>query len=268
MAGGSACQFWPSEEASSVIFPFKDDDRLLVRPAFVTGVFIFFNVAVFLLQLYAPNLVYGFGAVPYELTKGVDLKGDVLLKTNEVISHFPGPGVIQLTTITSLFLHGGWLHLGGNLVYLYIFGDNVEHRFGSGLFIIVYLVCGIVAAVTQVALAPLSLIPIIGASGAVSGVMGAYLALFPRNRVVCLFVFRVISLPAAVVLLGWLLLQVVSGYLERGGVGGGGVAYGAHVGGFVAGLLLGVVARMVLKEEPETELGKRLKADDKVKRLW
>ena len=139
------------------------------------------------------------------------------------------------------------------MLYLWIFGDNVEHRFGSFWFVLFYLASGLVATLAQVILGPDSVIPNLGASGAISGVMGAYLVLFPKNRVNAVFLVRMVSVPAVVVLGMWIAMQLFSGW---GTVGQnsqtGGVAYAAHIGGFVAGVVFGLIARLILKEEPDT----------------
>ena len=145
------------------------------------------------------------------------------------------------TIFTSMFLHGGWLHLGGNMLYLWIFGDNVEDSMGRIKFIIFYFLCGITAALAQAAINPSSAIPMVGASGGIAGVLGAYLVLHPKAAVRCLMIiivfFRFINLPAWLVLGGWIGLQFAAApqaFEETGG----GVAYMAHIGGFVAGVVL------------------------------
>jgi membrane associated rhomboid family serine protease len=142
--------------------------------------------------------------------------------------------------VTSQFLHGGWLHLAGNMLFLWIFGDNMEEEWGHGRFLIFYLFCGAVAAVLQYIAAPLSQIPMVGASGAIAGVLGGYLLMFPRARVDVLFFFlvffRIIALPAWVMLGVWFVLQVVGGLVSPADQGG--VAFWAHAGGFAAGLVL------------------------------
>lgn len=156
-----------------------------------------------------------------------------------------------LTLVTSMFLHGGLLHLGGNLLYLWIFADNVEDVLGHGRFLAFYLACGVAAALLQGALSPASTIPTLGASGAIAGVLGAYFVLFPRARVVTivpLFVlFPLVEVPAGLYLLFWFLFQFWMGgrSLATGAAGAaqGGVAWWAHVGGFVAGLLFLLVLR-------------------------
>ena len=152
------------------------------------------------------------------------------------------------TLITSLFLHGGWLHVGGNMLYLWIFGDNVEDRLGHVRFLFFYLLCGVAASFTHILANPASTVPTIGASGAIAGVLGAYFLLYPRSRVLTLvplgFYLQVMQLPAFLFLGFWFLMQFIVGAasLSASG-GGGGVAWWAHVGGFVAGALLQLVFR-------------------------
>ena len=169
-----------------------------------------------------------------------------------------------------MFMHGGWMHLGGNLLFLYIFGDNVEHRFGSLRFLLLYFVSGLVASLAQVFVDAESVIPTLGASGAISGVMGAYLVLFPHNRVYAvLLFFLIISVPAYVVLVAWAVMQFFSGIGSISEVGQtGGVAYAAHIGGFVAGVLIALVMRSRLKEEPESGMRASYRRDPKDRRLW
>jgi membrane associated rhomboid family serine protease len=191
-----------------------------------------------------------------EIVKGVDLVDTVGVRAGpEVVEipQAPGPVPIYLTLLTAMFMHGGWGHLGGNMLYLWIFGDNVEHRFGSLRFLIFYLASGLAATIAQIAVAPLSVIPNLGASGAISGVLGAYLVLFPRNQVMAVFLFRIVSIPAVFVLGLWAVTQFFAGMGSLGNAGvTGGVAYAAHIGGFIAGVVAGVVARIMLKTEPQT----------------
>lgn len=149
-----------------------------------------------------------------------------------------------LPLLTSMFLHGGWLHLGGNMLYLWVFGDNIEDKLGHGRYLVFYLLCGLAATVLHIVVAPMSEVPTVGASGAISGVLGAYVLLFPRARVVTLipiFVFlQITELPALVVLGFWFVLQFFNGLISLGyeTAGMGGVAWWAHIGGFVSGLVL------------------------------
>jgi len=143
-----------------------------------------------------------------------------------------------------MFMHAGWLHLGSNMLYLWIFGDNVEDRFGHFKFIIFYLICGIAATFSQFAASPGSTVPMLGASGAIAGVLAAYVVMFPSRNVRVLMGLWVIRLPALVVIGAWFILQLLSGYSLLGGSGdAGGVAYLAHVGGFAVGFLLTFVFR-------------------------
>jgi membrane associated rhomboid family serine protease len=153
--------------------------------------------------------------------------------------------VNYLTPLTSMFLHGGWAHLLGNALFLWIFGNNVEDSMGRMRFLVFYLVCGLVAAAAQVIAAPASPVPMVGASGAISGVMGAYLVLYPHARVNMLFIFvvivRIIAVPAWMLLLYWFALQAIAALPQVSGARQaveGGVAVMAHVGGFVAGVVL------------------------------
>jgi membrane associated rhomboid family serine protease len=145
-----------------------------------------------------------------------------------------------ITIFTSMFMHAGWLHLGGNMLYLIIFGDNVEDRFGHMKFLLFYVLCGIIAMTAQYIVAPMVNIPNLGASGAIAGVLGAYLVLFPRRRVRVLLGAGIVHLPALVVIGGWILLQLLSGMgsVTSATAAAGGVAYMAHIGGFFGGLVL------------------------------
>jgi membrane associated rhomboid family serine protease len=154
-----------------------------------------------------------------------------------------------LNVFTSMFIHGGFLHIAGNMLYLWIFGDNVEDRMGHGRFLVFYLLCGVAAALAQTITAPNSTVPMIGASGAIAGVMGAYFVLYPKSRIVALvplfFFFQIIEVPAIFFLGIWFLMKFLSGVgsiaQATRGAPGGGVAFWAHVAGFVAGIT-GVVA--------------------------
>ncbi len=173
---------------------------------------------------------------------------DAIMHYGFIPAHFFGYEMAQnspplpasITIFTSMFLHGGWMHLIGNMLYLWIFADNVEESMGWGKFIVFYGLCGCAAAVLQAIIAPSSPIPMIGASGAIAGVLGAYLILYPRANIRCLvgifIFFRLINVPAFLVLGGWFFLQ----FLNLGAMDGqsGGVAYFAHIGGFIAGVLL------------------------------
>jgi len=151
------------------------------------------------------------------------------------------PQTAWLTIYTSMFLHGGWFHILSNMWVLFIFGDNVEDRMGGGRYLLFYLLSGTAAALLQSFLLSASRVPMIGASGAIAGVLGAYLLLYPRARIASLvpilFIFTIIDIPAPIFLLFWFVSQLFSGWLSLGGAGGSGVAWFAHVGGFVFGIM-------------------------------
>jgi membrane associated rhomboid family serine protease len=188
--------------------------------------------------------VCNLGLVPGEIT-GRARVGSGIPIAEGVACLVDAEPINLLTPITSMFLHGGWMHLGGNALYLWVFGNNVEDSMGRGRFLVFYLLCGLAAAAAQVAVNPASPVPMVGASGAVSGVLGAYLLLYPRVRVrvlVILFVFvTIVNLPAFMVLLLWIGTQLLSGLPQLSQVNrdvSAGVAFWAHIGGFVAGAVL------------------------------
>ena len=211
------------------MIPLRDDNPSRTFP-FVTLLLIGANVAVFLYEIsLAPGalqrFILSYGAIPAAL-----LSGKGALPESSSIS--------WLTLVTSMFLHGGIMHLAGNMLYLWIFGDNVEDRMGPARFLVFYLVCGIAAALIQILVRPQSTAPLVGASGAIAGILGAYALLFPGARVhtlVFLFIFvRFIEMPALVLLGVWFLLQLLSAPASQGA----GVAFFAHIGGFLTGMLL------------------------------
>ena len=213
------------------MIPYKDDNPSRTFPA-VNILLIVVNVAVFLFfRLQGARLfeaaVIQFGMIPVEFWSGRNLPHSLGLSP-------------YLTLLTSMFMHGGLLHVAGNMLYLWIFGDNVEDFFGHFRYLFFYLACGLVAAFTQLVFNPGSHLPMVGASGAIAGVLGAYLVLYPRARVHALaFVFffvTTITVPASLMLVFWFVLQVLSS-LPATAVQAGGVAYYAHIGGFVAGYL-------------------------------
>ena len=213
------------------MIPFKDNIPTRTTPV-VTIIFIVLNCVVHLYQQLLPlednvALVHLLGVVPARVT--------------DIPSwFFPGLQNPALSMVGSMFMHGGWLHLGGNMLYLWIFGNNVEDAMGHVRFVAFYLLCGIAAAVAQVAGAPGSTIPMVGASGAVSGILGAYLILHPFARVhtliIIIFFIRVIELPAMIVLGFWFMLQIINSLAAPAGAAG--VAWNAHIGGFIVGLAL------------------------------
>ena len=257
-----------------MLFPIKDDDRALYGPAYVTWTFIILNILVFVVfQGIGANEVftYGWSVIPLEIITGTDLVAPATITLGNqpfTVPQAPGPYPIYLTILSAMFMHGGLMHIGGNLLYLWIFGDNVEHRFGHVAFLGFYIVSGIVATFAQIALDPDSVIPNLGASGAISGVLGAYLVLFPRNRVHAIFFFRVVAIPAVIALGLWIALQLFSGYGSLGMEQAGGVAYGAHIGGFFAGVVMALVLRFIIPERKTSVLARSMAADPRLRRWW
>lgn len=207
------------------------DDNPTERPPIVTIAFIIVCAIVFLYQASLPRepgelFVYQYGAIPSVLFGHADLPAEAVA--------IPA----AFTLFTSMFLHGGWMHLVGNMLYLWIFGNNIEDVMGHARFVIFYLACGVLAALSHAVTDLSSQIPMVGASGAISGVLGAYLLLFPRAHVLVLIPGIGITRVAAGFVLGmWFFTQLVSGGLSMGAPGGG-VAFFAHIGGFVAGMAL------------------------------
>jgi len=192
------------------------------------------NLLVFFNQLFTGTdvNVYRYGIIPYEITHFTEISQNPAFQT---------PFANILTLFTSMFIHGGFLHIASNMLFLWIFGDNVEELMGSWRFILFYLLAGIVAAFTQIIIAPSSTIPMVGASGAIAGILGAYFLKFPRAKVKVLIIFfffiQVVSVPAVIVLGIWFLMQIISGVTSLGALDMGGTAWFAHIGGFVAGLI-------------------------------
>jgi len=179
----------------------------------------------------------------YELQLGRQALQGFIFKWGLIPAQFlNAPENLWLTVLTSMFLHGGWFHILSNMWVLFIFGDNVEARMGGIRYLIFYLLCGTFAALLQSYVLPASQVPMIGASGAVAGVLGAYLILFPRSRIASLvpilFIFTIIEIPAAVFLLFWFASQLYSGWFAIQGGGASGVAWWAHIGGFTFGLIM------------------------------
>ena len=210
------------------MFPISDDDSQRRTLPVVTYILIIINVGFFLVELSAGD--------------------QVIQKWAFIPARFSADPVGNAATIlTAMFMHGGWLHLFSNMLFLWIFGDNVEDRFGHVQFLIFYLLVGLAATFAQFALSPESTVPNVGASGAIAGVLGSYILLFPQTRVNVLLGRQIVAMPALVVLGLWIVLQLFSGVGsiahtdETANVGG--VAYMAHIGGFFAGLILTYVFR-------------------------
>jgi membrane associated rhomboid family serine protease len=227
------------------MFPYHDENET-ERAPFVTLTIIALNVLAWLVlegagsAVEVARAVCERGLIPGELTGSLPPGTSFPVGEGLVCLTDPGRGVVNV--LTSMFLHGGWLHLLGNMWFLWIFGNNIEDSMGHVRFLFFYLTCGVAAALAQVAVNPASAIPMVGASGAISGVMGAYLVLYPRVRVYAFvpigFIPISIALPAWTMLLYWVGLQIVSGLFGLLSDERGGVAVWAHVGGFVAGVVL------------------------------
>jgi rhomboid family protein len=214
------------------MIPIGDDKYAGGPPAMVTLALIAANVAAFFLELSQPSegalqsFITAWGVVPKEYAAGHDLS-----------PHIPLP--FWSTLFTSMFLHGGWMHLGGNMLFLWIFGDNIEKAIGNMRFLVFYLVCGLAAGIAHIVFNSGSGVPTVGASGAISGILGGYLLMFPQNRVRVLTRGGVVAVPAIVMLGMWILMQFINGIGEIANTPEtGGVAYMAHIGGFAAGFLL------------------------------
>ena len=252
-----------SLEAWSSVFPLRDDNPTLKTPV-VTILLILANVLVWLYLQgagFSMNVlgatVCRYGMIPAEVT---NLTGEYgAIEFSPALPPCVLGGLESAGVVTSMFLHGSWVHLIGNMWFLWLFGNNIEDSMGHARFLVFYLLVGTAAGVAHIVSSPASLIPTVGASGAISGVMGAYLLLYPRVRIQTLFVFivllRVIPVPAWLVLILWFGLQVLAGYTTP--VDTGGVAVWAHVGGFLAGVVLVkafVVRDLYEARQPRTRL--------------
>jgi len=207
------------------VFPIGDEHNGRLLTPYVNYTLIAINIVVFLYQLLLPEpelleFIFRWGAIPAEISQGQDLFG----------------------LVSSMFLHGGWLHIAGNMLFLWVFGDNVEDTMGHVSYLLFYLLTGLAAGLAQVVIDSGSQIPLVGASGAISGVLGAYIMLFPHGRIRTLvflgFFITVVLIPAWVQIGLWIVLQFFNGFASLGvrTEEGGGVAYWAHIGGFIAGM--------------------------------
>jgi membrane associated rhomboid family serine protease len=217
------------------MFPLGDDNSQRRTVPVVTVILIALNVIMFLLELSAgEGFIQQFAFIPARFSES--------------------PAAYAYTVLTAMFLHGGWMHLFGNMLFLWIFGDNVEDRLGRLQFLFFYLLTGVAATFAQYAIAPHSTIPTVGASGAIAGVLGSYILMFPQSRVNVLMGRQVVAMPAVIVLGMWIAVQLFSGmgsiaYTDES-ANVGGVAYMAHIGGFAAGFLLTLLFRSRLDPGP------------------
>ena len=237
-----------------MVLPLGDLHRTQIVP-YVTYGLIAINVAVFLVQQQnGEEFTLTYAATPYEVWHNEDLSGPIpkmvtvrvrdplgrgvrLEQRPVALRHTPCPIPVRWTLLTSMFLHGSWMHLIGNMLYLWIVGDNVEEVLGTVRYMIVYLACGLAGSLAQIAIDPDSVTPTLGASGAIAGIMGAYVVWFPHNQIRVLLFRFITVLPAVIVIGGWIVLQIWLGANSIGGNDQGGVAYMAHVGGAVTGIV-------------------------------
>jgi membrane associated rhomboid family serine protease len=233
-----------------MVFPIGDDNTGRTRTPYVTYILIALNVLVFVfLQGLGTNerFTYAFSTVPQEIRTGQDVAEPVRIEVGDqsvTIPLQPTPGSVYLTLLVSIFMHGSLMHLLGNMLFLWIFGDNVEDDLGHGRFTAFYLVTGLLASLAHVVstfvFGDNPFIPSLGASGAISGVMGGYLVLHPHRRVRVIMLRMLTEVPAYVAVGLWFVFQLISafGVIGQGPQSGGGVAFMAHIGGFVAGVVL------------------------------
>lgn len=235
-----------------MFLPFGDDNSDRTITPYINYLLVAVNIFVFLFFQGAGHndlFTYAFATVPAEIITGADLvTASQTVTDTHTGQQFLLPGLqptpipVYLTLFTSMFMHGGWAHLGGNMLYLWIFGDNIENRLGHGRYLLFYLVCGVIASLSHVFSTVMqshnSLVPSLGASGAISGVLGAYLLLYPSKKVQTIVLWYLVSVPAVLALGLWIAFQIISEMGILGGEGSGGVAYAAHIGGFIAGFLL------------------------------
>jgi len=221
------------------MIPIRDENPTQTTP-YVVYSLIALNIFIYLIDRISATGpiggLWGFAMIPYEIWTG----NNIPIRIGPYIVS-PGPDSVYITIISSMFLHGGLLHLAGNMLYLWIFGNNIEDVLGHVRFLVFYLIGGIIAALMHILSNPMSHVPTVGASGAIAAVLGAYMILFPNSRIITLIFIGIFvttaAVPAVVVLGLWIFLQFMSVMLGGGMTPGGGVAYWAHIGGFLAGVI-------------------------------
>jgi len=225
------------------MFPIGDDNSDRTLTPYVNYAIIGLNLLVFILfqgMGYNDAFTYAFSLVPREITQHVDLAGSQIVRDSlghvGRITLYSSPVSVYFNFLTSMFMHGGWAHILGNMLFLWIFGDNVEDLLGHVRYLIFYLSCGFAAALAQVLASPDSILPMLGASGAISGVLGGYVLMFPRRQVRAIIFNFFTTVPAYFAIGIWIVMQVGLGIFSS--PEDGGVAYSAHIGGFIAGLAL------------------------------
>ena len=225
------------------MFPIGDDNSDRRIQPIVNYSIIGINILVFLLLQQLGNneaFTNAFALVPKEITTGIDISGVQVIRNSvgqtAEIMHYSTPLPVYFNFLSSMFMHGGIMHIFGNMLFLWIFGDNLENLVGHIRYGVFYLLCGFAAAVAQILTGPDSIIPMLGASGAIAGVLGGYVLLFPKRPVRAIVFNFMTTVPAFVAIGIWIVYQIVLGYFSN--AASGGVAYAAHVGGFVAGIVL------------------------------
>ncbi|MDY7030386.1 MAG: rhomboid family intramembrane serine protease [Thermodesulfobacteriota bacterium] len=220
------------------MIPLQDENPSSTIP-FVNFIFILANISIFMYQkIFTPgridHLYYQLGCIPYEFTHFVDINPPSLVP-------------VPFTIFTAMFMHGGWIHLFSNMLFLWIFGDNVEDILGHVRYLFFYMISGIFASLFHIFTNVNSQIPSVGASGAIAGVMGAYIFLFPKARIKTLLILgiliQIVRIPAVIILGYWIFIQFLSGFAEFGSQRGGGIAWFAHIGGFVVGFFLIIIMK-------------------------
>ena len=236
------------------MFPLSDSDLTTRSRPIVNVTLIAICAAVFIYELIVGSsdrltFFYQFGLIPAELTQGISYQS---LMTSQGIGDISSPIPDWATMFTSMFIHGDWMHFAANMLFLWVFGDNVEDRFGHLRYLLFYLAAGVAAVWLQIATDTMSQVPIIGASGAIAGVLGAYLLLFPYNRIrtaIVFFFITFVRIPAVYLLGFWFLLQFVSGVGSLGpSAQTGGTAYWAHIGGFVLGIAVVIIYKLATRQ--------------------
>jgi Uncharacterized membrane protein (homolog of Drosophila rhomboid) len=225
------------------MFPIGDDNSDRTIMPYINFAIIGLNILVFVLfQRFGGNdaFTYAFSLVPREVTSGIDLSGVQIVRDSlghtGAIQLYPSPFGVYFNFLSSMFMHGGFAHIFGNMLFLWIFGDNIENLLGHVRYLFFYLLCGFGAALAQVIMDPNSIIPMLGASGAISGVMAGYVLSFPRRQVRAIIFNFFTTVPSYVAIGIWIGYQLIVGFMTDPGTGG--VAYMAHIGGFISGLVL------------------------------
>ncbi|MBI4852473.1 MAG: rhomboid family intramembrane serine protease [Acidobacteria bacterium] len=232
------------------MIPIGHQPTLRKTTSLIIYLIISINIFVFLLEMFfGERFIAGYATVPYEITHNIDLVKPYFIKEIGNIIQGVSPDPIYLTILTAMFMHGSLLHILGNMIFLWVFGEEIEDNFGHFKFLIFYLLCGLLAAFTHIISQPDSIIPSLGASGAIAGVLGSYIIIFPSHRIKVLipigFFASVIELPASFVIGFWFVVQLL-GQFTTANSDGTGIAYMAHIGGFIAGIFL---SRFFYKEE-------------------